>query len=473
MKKFIYILAISSITAAGCDNKLDINPEESLSTELAFADRNTSFASLIGVYSRAQDLYVFGSLPQVISDFQADNVNFVGSFPTLQDISRFQTIATNSSIRDIWRNNFRVIAAANAIIKNVPGVDDPTFSEEEKGQFVAEARFLRAITNFQLVNLFAQPYNLDNGASLGIPIVLEPFEGEITYPSRATVNEVHQQIIADIEAALPALMTAEAYLDSEGAEMARGRATQGAAKALLARLHLYRGEYQQAADLAADVMDDPGYNLAGNYNFYDGNTAEDIFTIQMSEIDNSRTGAGGWASYYTHADDGGRGDCLFSDDLIAAFEAEAGDKRFDLSKEVNGDLFTTKFPDGATNSDNAPVIRITEMYLTAAEALAELNGVNAPSLNLMNELRERAGLDAWTAADFANDQEFVEAILNERRKELCFEGHRRMDLLRKGKSLRTSGDGAGESAPGDERVILPIPQSERDVNSNLEQNSGY
>src|SRR3546814_11549913 len=86
------------------------------------------------------------------------------------------------------------------------------------------------------------------------------------------------------------------------------------------------------------------------------------------------------------------------------------------------------------------------MYLIRAEALAEDGGINTESLDLMNDLRDRANLPAWDAGDFASDDEFIEAILNERRKELCFEGHRRMGLLRKGKSLRTTGFEIGRAS---------------------------
>lgn len=472
MKKLIYILAAGILLTASCKKDLQLTPEQDLETDLAFANKENTFASLMGVYSLSQQYQVFGSLPQIIADFQADNVLFSGTFPTLRDISEFDVVADNSTIQDLWAENFRVVVAANAVIAYAPGVDDDSFTEAERAQYVAEAKFLRALVNFQLVNLFAQPYNLNNGASLGIPIVLDPYVGEITYPSRATVNEVHQQIFKDLEEALPDLLNAG---DFGSPAMARGRATKGAARALMARLHLYRGEYQPAADLAEDVIDDPDYVLATNHNFYNGNTAEDVFTIQNSATDNGSNSSGGWASYYNSASNGGRGDAPFHPSLIAAFEEEPGDARFELSRSdgPGEPLFTTKFPDGTTNSDNAPIIRVTEMYLTRAEALAEIDGVNTESLALMNDLRERANLSTWDASDFASDAAFIEAILNERRKELAFEGHRRMDLLRKGKSLRTSGDGAGISAPGDPFIIMPIPQRARDVNPNLDQNDEY
>ena len=453
-----------------CEDKLELEPEQTLSTDAAFADELSSQGSLIGVYSKAQDLEVFGSMPQVIAEYQSDNVNFIGSFPTLQEINNYTTLADNASIEGIWRDNYELILTANAVITNVPDVEDPGFTEDEKNQFVREAKFMRAMTYFQMVNLFAYSYPQADGSNPGVPLVLDPFEGEVVFPERATLDQVHAQIQQDLTDAidLPA--------SYEDGVLTRARATQGAAQALLSRLHLYRGEWQLAADYARAVIDSDVYGLAANYGFYSQNTAEEIFSLQNSATDNGRTGSGGWASYYNPAEEGGRGDAPYAQDLIDAYLEEEGDLRFLSLTQVNADssrLYTTKFPDATTNADNIPLIRITEMYLNRAEALAELNGVNEESLGLINDLRARAGLPAFTAGEFGSTAEFIAAILNERRKELAFEGHRRMDLLRRGLALRTSGATADQADPGDPKTILNIPQRELDINPNLSQNPGY
>ena len=134
---------------------------------------------------------------------------------------------------------------------------------------------------------------------------------------------------------------------------------------------------------------------------------------------------------------------------------------------------TLKFPDATTNADKSPMIRMGEIHLTRAEALAELNGINQESIDLVNPVRVRAGLKAWALTDFTTKQALVDAILLERRKELAFEGLRRMDLLRKGKALRTTGTTAAKAKFGDPFTILPIPQREIDLNKELQQNPGY
>jgi hypothetical protein len=473
--KNLMVIALATVMIS-CEKELDILPEQSVADNVVFTDKAGAQAALNGVYSTAQLINVFGSQPQIMGDFQADNVEFVGSFPTLQEIFQFTTISTNVTVAGWWQDHYRVILRANSVIARVPGIQQTGFTDAEKKQMVAEAKFMRALTYFQLVNLFAQPVQINGGNSLGVPLVLSEFTGTVEFPARNTVNEVHLQIKKDLEEAIPDLAATFAT-----AADTRGRATKGAARALLSRLHLYRNEWTEAASYANDVISAaPTYVLASNYNFYDGNTAEDIFSIQMTTTDNSRTGAGGWASYYRPAANGGRGDCPFTTDLDLAFQAEPSDKRYLASATgVAADgisrRFTLKFPDAVNNTDNAPIIRVTEMYLNRAEALAEKDGINQTSIDLMNALRTRAGLPTWTLATFTTKQQLVDAILNERRKELCFEGHRRMDLLRKGKALRSAGPTAGISKPGDPKVILPIPQREIDINPSLkgQQNPGY
>jgi hypothetical protein len=487
-KKYIVrILGLSlALGVFSCEDKLnELRPEQELTGDAAFSTESTTFSSLYGVYSTLQNYELYGGLSQVIGDFQADNVEFVGSFPTLQEINNFATVGTNSSIRDLWQLHYRAITRANNVIANAPNVEDAGFSEEEKAQVVAEAKFLRALMYFQLSNFFSQPYQVSGGTNPSVPLVLEPFVGELSFPARATLNEVHAQIEKDLLEAIPGLNTAS---EIEDPSEARGRATVGAAQALLSRLYLYRENWAKAEEYARAVLDAPGYQLASNYGFYNANTSEDVFTIQNSAIDNGRTGSGGLASYYRPTTEGARGDAPFSDNLIAAYaenkdlQGNIIDKRYtQLSSEGTGadgavHLFTNKYPDAVNNSDNAPVIRVTEVALNLAEAIAQqattvLGATEA--IDILNQLRVRAGLPKYTVVSFLTKDALVEAVLNERRKELAFEGFRRMDLLRYEKPLRTSGEGADKAVFGGNLTILPIPQRELDINPSLEPNPGY
>lgn len=465
-----FVFAFSS-----CDKQIDLIPQQQLDVKGAFIDRDATFSTLLGVYNSCQVLEVSGGMPQIISDFMSDNSSFVGSFPTFQDIRDFNTISTNANIQTLWQFNYQVIARANDVIDAVPNVPGAAFTAAEKAQFIAEAKFLRAYVHFQLVTLFAQPYNFSNGSNLGIPLVITPFKGTVTFPARNTVAEVYAQVIKDLTEAIPDLPATYST-----AIFTRGRATQGSAQALLSRVYLYKGDYANAATNAKLVLDASGtYSPAADYSFWTSkNTSEDVFTIQNSAIDNGRTGTGGWAAWHRPAANGGRGDVKFSPTLVAAYTAEPGDLRYSLKStgtgaDNNPATFITKWSDAVNNGDNSPVIRTTEVVLNYVEAKAEVDGAVSQNLiDRMNVLRTRAGLTNWTLATFATKAAFVDGVLNERWKELAFEGHRRMDLLRRGKDLRT---GDPKAAFGADKTILPIPQREIDVNPSLQgnQNPGF
>lgn len=464
--KIKYIIAISALafSLSSCEKKLALTPEQDLTEETIFGSPSTAKSAVLGIYSTAQTLEFYGSLPQMIEEYMGDNVEFVGSFPTLQELRDFTSISTNSNVSTIWQVHYQVITRANKVIANISKV--PGLSDAEKNQYIGEAKFMRALAYLQLVNQFAQPFQVSNGTNLGVPLVLDEFTGTITYPARATVNQVHDQIKKDLTEAAAALPPSYTGVDT------RGRATKGAANALLSRLYLYREEWGNAITAARAAITGP-YTLATDYSFYDKNTAEDVFTIQNSATDNGRTGSGGWAAYYSPTAVGGRGDAPFSASLIAAYEAEPGDKRYALKRtgtaaDALTRTFTLKFPDAVNNSDNSPVIRITEVYLNLAEALAQQTALSPEAVTILNNLRNRAGL--LPKLVFTSKQELIDAILLERRKELAFEGFRRMDMLRYKQNLRS---GNPLAAFGGQKTIFPIPQRELDNNKSLTPNPGF
>ncbi len=475
MKSYLKHILLATIMFCyiSCEDRLEVVDENSLAAETVFNSFNSINGAVVGLYSLNQSGDLNGN-PQLISDFMADNVNFVGSFTSLQDLEQFETLATNTTIDNIWEDGYQLINAANGIINNVPGSPAMDITDEEKAGFMAEAKFLRALTYFTLVNLWAQPFQFDAGNNLGVPLQTNDFKLDIApfQLERSTVNEVHAFIQQDLMEAIEVLpTTSERRLDGSD-----GRATIGAAQGLLARLYLYREQWEEAANLANAVIDSGDYTLAPNYDFYDDNptSSEHIFLAINTPSDFPQEATTGsdevYATFYTPVSLGGRGDAPFSDDLIAAFNEESGDRRFaELSLEAtdalrNEAIFTTKYPDPASGSSDGMILRITEMYLIRAEAnLRNGTAIGDSPLNDINLLRDRAGLADLPSVD-------LDAILNERRKEFCFEGHRRMDLLRNNLNLRP--DGGPESAPGANKVIFPIVDDELQNNPNITQNPG-
>lgn len=464
MKNIKNILLVLSVFAvASCDNSLDLVPEDSLLPSVIFSTETLTGNAVTGMYSTLQSSNTLSGIPDTMSEWQADNVEFVGSFPTFDEIYTFNTLSDNTSILGVWNAHYFTLNQANVIIKNVPLVPGTTFTTAERNDFIGQARFVRALMHFKLSQLFGKQLKQDpTGNSLSIPLALEPFEGVVQRPVRNTLKEVYASIEDDL-----------LFAKTSITNTAKSRATVAAANALLARLYLYQERFPEAAAAANTVIGTAGISLAANYTFYNNPSTEHIFQVQNVAGD---TGfAESFSRLYSPTAFGGRGDTPFSTNLIAAFAAEPGDLRYTTLTRSGVDaknrtsVFTTKYPNGTSNQDDPNVLRVSEMYLIRAEANFRAgSAIGATPVADLNRTRVRAGLAPLVAISSIND------ILVERRKELCFEGLRRMDLLRNNLPLRSAGmPSAAVSTPTSDKVVFPIPQRERDNNPNLVQNSGY
>ncbi len=457
MKLFLYVFLVISFLS--CESKIDeIVPENSITDLVIFSNKDQALSIVIGMYGESQSDDILNGTLQLMTEWQSDNLEFVGSYPTFQQVYEYTTLATNSSIDPIYEEAYDLIRQCNLVIENIPLVADPEFTDAEKTDAVGQAKFLRALTYLQLNNVFG---NNTSEGNLSVPLITSVLSVTDPYQERNTIAEVYTQIEVDLNDAITSITGSD-----------RSFATSHAAKALLARVKLYRGDFPSARDLANEVIISGFSTLAPNYSFYNSLSTEFIFTL-VNTTNDGQTSNEGWSGL-TNPVPTGRGDAPFSQNLLDAFAEESGDLRFSSLTQVGNDAltlpktFTTKFPDAITNSANAPVLRITEMYLIRAECnFRESTSIGETALDDINTLRNRAGLGALTTIT-------LDDILNERRKELCFEGQRRMDLIRTGQNLRRPGmPNETDSAPGANLVTFPIPQGARDINPALGQNNGY
>lgn len=453
-----------------CD-LLDVSPEQSIEADEAIDNAQAARAALNGAYDGLQQNGVYGGFFVPMADFTSDNAIFGGSFTTWQNAQNFNLLASHAPSEDMWGDHYDVINRANNLIARVPELDpseDPEATPELVDRVVGEATFIRALMHFNLVRLYAQPYE-PGGANdhPGVLIVTEPTGSaadDLDLP-RSSVEEVYSQIVSDLQDARN-LMPAAA----SGGQV---QATADAATALLAKVRLYQGQYAEAASLAESVINEGPFELAAPTSIYEqeGSSSESIFAISYSSIDN--TGVNDFpSSFYLPGDLGGRGDITVNPDLVEVMEE--GDLRgpaglmyeYDDGGDGTVNLWTHKWDD-ANNGDDAFVLRLAEMYLIAAEGLARTDG-EEQAQEYLNDVRERAGASPISASG----QELIDAIIQERRIELAFEGDRRHDIVRLGEDLVSA---RGGTAPNEQR-IFPIPSREIDVNDNLtenDQNPGY
>jgi hypothetical protein len=457
-----FLLVLSILVFSSCDNSLNLSPEDSLTPTIIFSTEALAGNAVNGMYSSLQSSNVLSGIPDTMTEWQADNVEFVGSFPTFNEIYTYNTLSDNGSILNVWNSGYFSINQANMIILNVPKVADPAFSDVNRNDLVGQARFVRALLYFKLSQMFGKQLKQDpTGNSLSVPLVAEPFQGVINVPARATLKEVYTFIEGDL-------------LFAQGAikNTAKAKATSAAATALLARLYLYQERWSDAANSATTVINTSGISLAANYAFYNNTSAEHIFQVQNVAADPGFNES--FSRLYSPTAFGGRGDTPFSANLISAFAAEPGDLRYALKRtgvdaQNRTSIFTTKYPNALANTDDPNVLRVSEMYLIRAEAnFRASSAIGATPVSDLNRTRVRAGLSPLGTISSVN------VILIERRKEFCFEGLRRMDLLRNNLPLRSATMADFEkSQPNADKVVYPIPQTERDNNPNLVQNSGY
>jgi starch-binding outer membrane protein, SusD/RagB family len=420
-----------------------------------------------GAYANLRSANLYGRTIPLFADLLADNV-YISAVNSNRYLDFFQVNYTvnNGNAQGIWETAYNTILNTNNVINSslqgTPEID----------QLRGEALALRALMYFELVKHFSKPYTVDaNG--LGVPIIVtyDPFKK----PQRNTIAEVYTQIKKDLDDAIPLLTI----------QKTSGYFTQSAAKALLARMHQFKGEWASALSVAEDVINNGGYALLGPnqfFSYWSSNTArndglETLFEVVFDLVGNAGNDA--LAYFYDQA---GYGDALSARSFYNLYSAT--DIRRALIVPVahpdRGNIrVVNKYPNSSQpDKDEVKVIRLSEVYLIAAEAALQ-SGDEALSLIYLNEIALRR--DPNFAGYSSSGAALLDDILLERRKELAFEGHRYWDLARYNRdvvrvNIANNYPGVPLTIPADNfRRILPIPQAELDANPTIrtQQNPGY
>ena len=430
---------------AACDKKLDLDPAQSVSEELALATDANVKSVLLGAYDAlGKDGLWGGNALRDAELLAADGeLRWVGTYTGPREIYNKALIASNGEAEDRWTDAYNAINRANNVLTALE-----TVIADDRGQVEGEARFIRAAVYFELVRFYALPYEAaGNNSQLGVPLVLRPTRGidESSQVARNTVEEVYAQIVDD-------LTRAKGLLPEENGVLAG----QYAATALLARVYLQMGRYEDARSNADAVISSGLYTLVDNYAddwTNDDNTSEDIYAVQISSQD---FGEATLPVFYSIPEFGGRdGDIEIEQKHLDLYAAD--DARLALFYEGAGAVRSGKW---RNQYRNQPIIRLAEMYLIRAEANLRLGGmVGATPVDDYNILHTRAGLTAVASIT-------LEELLLERRRELAHEGHRIHDVKR----LHESVDGLAYNDP---KLVFPIPAREIGANPKLQQNAGY
>lgn len=455
MKKFIYIFLL---TIGGCfyacQSGLDVDPapDNLVDEQSAITSVRELEAAVNGIYDGLQSENYYGQYYTLWPDLAADNLNWVGSFITNREVDINRVLATNNTVFDIWRQLYSTINRANRVLDATAKLSG--LSQEAKNQYEGEARFLRALAHFDLVRLYALPYSSSAASDLGIPIVKKASytiaEASVQV-SRNTVAEVYDFVIQE-------LLASEDLLTSDYFPK---RASALAAKALLARVYLYKKDWQKAEAKAGEVISlMPPLTTRYQDIYQVKNSNEAILELQFLNNDPNYL-----AFWLFPAEFGGRHEYEPTPEIFEAYEENDLRLPFNLAPEdTNNSIppFVKKYFRLSGNDDNYLILRLAEQYLIRAEARAQLQNLNG-ALEDINAVRQRAGLED---AEANNQEEVLLWVEKERRCELAFEGHRWFDLVRTGRAEEVLGIDRF-------RLVFPIPQAEIVRNPKILQNPGY
>lgn len=467
MKKlniFFLVILATTFIMFGCKKSfLQRTPFTSLTPDQALKDVSGLNDAVSGAYAGLRSVSNYGRDFVIIGDLMADNIYVEKKNSGRYLIQYNYTTAVSDGIAaEMWQQSYTTIMRANRII-------DASVSDAGAAQAKSEAYAIRALSYFNLINLFAKPYT-DDPNGMGVPLITkyDPF----VLPGRSKVSDIYNQIVIDLKTAL---QTPPVYVNST-------RFSKYSIEALLAKVYLFMGDNINALASAKDVITNSGFSLvpAGSFKSYFANPAfstnkmETLLEIDADAVNNN--GFNDYAGMY----DNGYNDMYCSSDLYNLYS------NTDVRKSViepgtakigSPAFIVTKFPN-ATNADrdNIKVLRLSDVYLIAAEA--SLPNDEPGALGYLNTLMLQrdpsfAGYTS-TGAALLND------IITERRKELAFEGDRFFTLNRLKWPIVRANNPAAIPAPltiaypFDKRV-QPIPQVETLANPNIagQQNPGY
>jgi hypothetical protein len=471
LKNIVFSCLVAGAVLPACQ-KSDLfkAPQNAIPADQAYTTPARIELASVGMYDALQNRDFFGGRVLVYSDIRGLDAIPSAYFGNMGFYS--STNSSDGTVASAYQGAYRTIYQANLFLKGFAPYAS-LVSTDKANQYVGEAKFIRSLCYFYLVNLWAQPYSFTADASHpGVPLVLsaakDAFDSS-NYLPRSTVQQVYDQIEADLLEAATKLPDPPADLFTRVA-----RANKGSARALLMRLYLYKGDWTKANQYADAVIGMNKYSLNTNNPIAafrpPYTTAESIFSVAMSGGDNPNTNNSLGQHYGPRA----RGDIsvdtayihLMDTTVDRRYRAFGGDSLMEIYK---GGYWTRKYT-GLT-TDFVPVLRYAEVLLSKAEALAKLNnGAPDPTaVALVNQIRSRAN-----AAPIAplTQQDLINLIIRERRIELAFEGQGSLEFQRNRMDLP-----AHSSVPlqpwGSNYRVLPIPKYDTDKNPNLKQNTGY
>lgn len=466
--KIFRLITILFFTGAvsSCESFLEVEEVGRSSIPVFFKDMDGIRAALPGAYSKVYDYYDANVM--LYPDAAGDMFNMIPSGEQTKMYTQFNYQSTPQeeigAVGYIWRDGYEALANVNNILEYQPVLlKDFPGDSRELNRIKAEALFLRALIHFDLVRVYAQPYNFTEGATHpGIPVLLHTPGPDDNIP-RSTVEQVYQQILKDLQ------LSEEILVDYP--KLDSYHASGEAVKALLARVYLYQENWGLAKEYATMALSKT--RLAEGEEYLEmfrtvTEGPEAIFRL------NGHLKGSTVADFYTPA-----GPTGYASEKLRDLFADSTDIRLELINDENN--ATLKYYLTGLSEEERQVdlfvLRASEMYLVRAEANIQLGNLEEAAQDL-KVIKARALQLPVTEIEItaSNKEEFLDLILEERAREFSFEGHRLFDLTRNERDLdryetvNSSVDYIEYPSP---LFILPIPETEINANDNITQNPDY
>ena len=478
-----FFLGLSS-----CETFLEEEPLQFITTDTFYKTEADATAAINAVYSSLSEFGVYRANMLIYDEIRSP-FGSMGPDPQGEQGREFDEMNVNSEVSQLmatWETLYEGINSANLVLENIP---DANLNDDFKDQILSQAHFLRGVMYFDLARLWGD-----------VPIILQSTEGN---SNRDVTNSPRQEVLDQAEADLK-LAAGEGALEGlpetwSGAD--NGRAALGAANGMLARLNLYQGRFNEVVNYTEKVVQSGIYSLFDNYadNFATANKygQELVYIIDFhNDVDpglgitrllsprnvrigeTNRDGQGRYAATQMAWD-------MFDEPGDIRVEQSFWIEFFDNRSNQQIVMDTTQAPYYVAKwkLDQAiapwgwtahawPVMRYADILLMHAEAVNEVNGPTGQAFDAINEVRRRARIDPndpMHVPDLAglSQDELRQEIREERVRELLFEGSSFNDIIRTNRFT--------EMFPGVDAKfqLLPIPQRELDLNTNLTQNTGF
>ena len=467
-------MAAGLVQLSSCAKENFVNPVPTnvISDLTAFDSKDRIEGQVRSIYASIKNAGMYGGRYQIFNDirggdFMNDRTNVVTGF----DVWNYTpSNSSTNSVQNHWSRAYYVINLSNVFLDGMAAKGTAVVGATISNNYQAEARLLRAMSYYSLLQLYARPFWDGNGSKPGVPLRLKGNTGSDNYAlARATVAEVYTQILADLNFAETNLPTTNSSAINNTT-----RAHRNTAIALKTRVYLSMRRY-------ADVITEANKIVSANAPFTATSgvahalqsdvtnvfkapytTTESIFSMPFAS--NEAPGGQNQLGYYygPAAFNGGNGEySLLSTGIVSNAGWKTTDRRRAMVGVYGGKSYLTKYSVPSIFTDYAPVIRYAEVLLNLAEArVRSTNTVDAQAIALLNAVRGRSDASTvFTAADFANSDALANAILTERRIELLGEGLAGTDLTRLGLPLPAK-PGVAAIAATAQQYIWPISSSE-------------